>query len=180
MSPTIWNTIASTAWWVFLLYGALFIYLIKVGLAASQAQVISFKQLFTMPIISLIFSIICLLISIPITLSFFAYWISALGLGLLLGWLQFRLLRVKAVSGQRQFYLPGSWRLLLLFIVLIALKFYYAISFDLQWLLLLKTQYVRELFMLSGLATGMLIGRISYALRCLKIGPFIPKVSSSF
>jgi len=170
MGDSIWQAIAITPWWFYLIL----YYILTLCIRASKPHIASFRYIVLIPG----FFICLLLVSLPIIVSFtlqnFLIWLGTALFGILLGWLQFRLRKVKAIKNETKFYLPGSWSLLVLIILVIIAKYYY---FGYQILIdphiLKQPKFAPFLLAAGGILTGLFIGRLIYLLRCLKFGPYL-------
>ena len=169
MNDSIWQAIANIPWWIY----ATFIYLIRLGLLASKPRVVPIQNLFILPSFFVLLSLVCIYTSKELSFFTLSIWLSTLLLGALLGWFQFRMFKIKAIKEEAKLYLPGTWSLLILILISIALKFYFinsANTFDAH--VLTQPKFAGWLFSLYGFFTGLFLGRFFYSWRCLKVGPF--------
>lgn len=170
MSDTIWQTLAETPWWIYLII----IFLARLSLAAFKPHVIHIKNLIVSPVIFLGLSLFMMFMNIHFSFFCFTLWSVFILLGIPLGYLQFYVRRIKAAN-KTQLYVPGTKSLLITILFLIIFIFYFLARtdyfFSLQ--LFLQAKYTPWLFSFYGLSIGFLIGRLVYSLRCLKVGPFI-------
>lgn len=168
MPTTVWDIIANTPWWVF----GLFIYLSYVGFLATKPRTVPLNSLLILPIVFVIMSIISMFTVLHFMLNNAGIWLAGGVIGMLLGWLQFRAMKVQAVRDQSALYMPGSWILLALVMLIFACRYYinYEAALDPNFLSDIKhTHYIYGLF---GLFTGLFAGRLLYARRVLKVGPY--------
>lgn len=151
-----WQFIINTPWWVYLLLA----YLIFIGIKASNTRIVSIKKLLIAPVIFTVLSLETLLTAFKITPLSVGTWIAAIIIGIGLGWLQ--IIRHKLIVDKPHLLIkvPGSWLTLILVLIIFVSKYYfgYQIAVDPQ----LETQTGFEISMLgvSGVCTGLFIGRV--------------------
>lgn len=167
-TSNVWESVAATPWWV---YG-LFLYLMNLCYLTTKARIIHIKNIFIMPGLLLSLTFISMFFILHPRLNDIYLWIGGLLSGIPAGWLHFRLLRIKAIAYENKLYIPGTWGMFVLVFSLLAIKHYYGyrIAFDLQ--AIKYGAYNTQLLFLYGLVTGLFIGRVRYALRCIKHGPY--------
>lgn len=171
MTPSIWETIAETPWWV-----CLFIFaFIRVAYAATKPKIIHTKTLFALPIVYLFLSFFCIYIGIHLNFNNVCYWLAACLLGVALGWLQMLTRRVKAIKNEPKLYFPGSWALFIFVLALIAAKYYfgYELMHTITMQSLADPKTARIMMALFGLCAGLFLGRVFYVVRLMKTGPFL-------
>ncbi len=168
MTNSIWEIIADTPWWVYVVFFAL----MQAGFTATKPRIISIKQLYLLPILFLLFSFIALA-RIQLDLTNFFLWLGAIMFGTGLGWLQFRALKIKAIKNEAKLYIPGTWSVMVIILIAFTLKYYYGYQLAIDTRLILSPKFAGWLSLAYGLFTGLFVGRITYAHRCLKTGPFM-------
>lgn len=171
MPTTIWEIIAGTPWWVF----GLFIYLSYAGFLATKPQIVPLKTLFIIPVIFVFMSIISMFTVLHITLNNLGLWCAAGLTGCALGWLQFRAMKVKAIRNEAKLYMPGSWLLLVIVLILFACRYYINYEVALDPAFLSQSKYTSYIYIIFGLFTGLFAGRLLFARRVLKAGPYFNK-----
>ena len=150
------QTIIHTLWWVYLLLA----YLIFIGIQASKTRVVSIKKLIIVPIIFTWMSVETLLTAFKVNTLSIGTWSIAILIGITLGWLQ--IIRHKLIVDKPHWLIkvPGSWLTFILVLIIFASKYYfgYQLAMDPQ----LESQTGCEVAMLSvsGVVTGLLIGRV--------------------
>ena len=169
---SIWETAANTPWWVY----ALFIYLVRLGFLATQPRIIPVKNLLLLPTLFVLFSLFNLYSTVQVTALHLLVWLGALCLGCLLGWLQYAALKIKAIKDEAKLYIPGTWTLLFIILIIFSIKYYFNYESAIEPSALTNSSSPWVL-LLYGLFTGLFIGRMSYAFRCLKYGPFVTESS---
>ena len=168
MTDSIWEAIANTPWWVFVL----FIFLVRIGLLARKPHIISMKQLLILPIMFFALSLVAIF-NLKFQTINLLLWAGAILFGIVLGWLHFRLLKISAIKEKAMLYVPGSWNVLIIILTLFALKYYYNYEIALNSQMLNNPKIIMVLMLSYGLFTGLFIGRITYAFRCLRTGPYL-------
>jgi hypothetical protein len=158
MTDSIWLQIADTPWWVY----AFFIYFLYVGYLATKPRVVSFKAMFLPTGIFTGISLICILLS-PLVIRNIPSLLLAAAAGSLLGWLQYRFMKLKVMQNKSAYETPGSWNLFFIIILLIFLKFYFA--FEINFNLFLQQDYVDFFLILYSFSIGLFLGRLFYCLR---------------
>ena len=167
MTNSIWERIAETPWWL----AVFFIFFVWLAFLATKPQVISVKQLFVLPILFFLLSL-GIFFYLPFKTSSFFLWTGAILLGAPLGWLHFRLFQIKAIKDQAKLYLPGNWGLFIFIMIISALKYHYGDALPLDVRMIYDPHIMTGIAVLYGLFIGLYIGRMTYALRCLKNGPY--------
>ena len=167
MTNSIWEIVADTPWWVYVLFA----FLVRVGLQATKARVISARKLLTIPLIFISLSFFNMYSNTELTIDHVAIWMSALCAGGLLGWLQYKALKIQAVKNTTSLYMPGTWSLLVIILTMFTIRYYigYQNAVSPQLFAEPKTWII----FLYGIFTGLFAGRSFYALRCIKTGPYV-------
>ena len=162
----IWQMLSNTPWWVYVV----FIVLLQIGFAARKPRIVPFKRLIILPLIFLILSLVGLWEHEQFTLHNVFLWLIAMLPGIFLGWMQFHALRIKAIKNTHELYIPGSWLILGIVLLVFAIKYYIGYHEDIDARFI--EHAARWMLLLYGFFTGLFIGRLSYALRCIKYGPY--------
>ncbi len=174
MSNSIWETIALTPWWTYVVIW----YLLYLSFKAAKPRIVSLNTFIFLHILTTSFILIGLFYLVEMNLPHILICLASALVGVLLGWLHFRAHKIKALKNEAKFYMPGSWVLLILIILLVIAKYYY---FGSQ-LLFNPTVFKQEKFTpyiltITGLVIGLFIGRTLYLLRCIKYGPYLQQES---
>lgn len=169
MTNSVWEIAANTPWWVYLL----FIYLVRMGFLARKPRTVPVRMLFILPSILIVFSIFSLYHIVQLNAANLLIWLGAIFLGIGIGWLQYYSLRIKAVRNEEKLYVPGTWGLLIIVLVIFAIKFYFGYELTIDPSLFLQAKYSFWLLSVYGFFTGLFLGRLIYALRCIKSGPYL-------
>lgn len=153
----IWEALTHTPWWVYFL----FFYLVYVGYDATKTRVVSFKRLFILPTIFLAISLNSLLTSFHISPTTVIVYLFSLLLGVCGGWLLVRKVDVKFDHNRGLVKLPGTWATLILILMIFSTKYYFGYSFAIDPTLAEDTYYELLMLSVSGVCTGLFIGRLS-------------------
>lgn len=168
---TFWEKVAETPWWWY----ALAIYLLLACLSSLKPRIVEVRQLFTFPLFFIIFSAIILSVSFEINLMNLVTWTSALMGGMLLGFLQFRLLRIKAIPNENKLYIPGSPLFILMVASFLAAKFYFNLDMNIGVLFTLQQTHPIWFILAYGILSGLLLSKIVCSIQCLKKGPYLTR-----
>lgn len=152
----VWQTAIHTPWWVYLLL----IYLITAGLKATKPRVIPFWQVFALPIIFLAISIQSLMTLENIEYISIGSWIAAMSVGSLFGWWQVKRLDIKIDKKSSLIHIPGSWDTLIVILIIFIGKYYFGYEKAVNPLLLAQLKFKISMLVLSGVCTGLLLGRL--------------------
>lgn len=169
MSYSLWGAIAETHWWLYVI----FIWLAFASFNATKPRQISMKLSIIHPMI--LAGI--LLIMLPFVIKLNVYKISilifAITPGLVFGYLQFHFQKIKAIKNTARFYVPGSWTVFIVLMILLMVKLYYynyPIILDLS--IMQQENTSRIIVLLLGFLIGINIARSLCLYRCMKVGPF--------
>ncbi|TAK73019.1 MAG: hypothetical protein EPO11_09310 [Gammaproteobacteria bacterium] len=168
MTNSIWESIADTPWWVYLV----FIILIRMGYAATKGRVVHIRSFLVLPVIFIFTSLLNFFVNISFTPTNIALWLGTTLIGIAVGCIQFQLMKIKAVPNENKLYLPGTWGLLILLMLLFAARYYTGYEIALDPTILQQPKWMMGMFLLYGLLTGLFIGRAFCAVRRLKRGPY--------
>lgn len=161
METTIWDTIADTPWWV----GFTYVALIYSGYLATKARLVPFKYLRKTTISFVIATFIVLIVLKRFSLPALCSWLAMLILGSIIGWLQYRIMKVKANGPSGLIRLPGNWISICIIFGLIYWQSH-STSIDLFDVNFLLSQNVtRWLPPCYGLLAGLMIGKLVYLRR---------------
>ncbi len=166
---TIWEIIANIPWWVY----ALFFYIFYISVRAIKPRIVTVKNLIILPSIFIIFSIAGFYASGYFTFIHFLLAVGAGCVGYLLGWWYFRWMKVKAIQYQSKLQLPGTWSVLVMVLVFFLLSYFLGDILTPTAQSIKQPHYIKWLFIIYGVLIGFFIGRLAYALRCLKRGPYL-------
>lgn len=167
-SFSLWQTLADTSWW----YYAFFIYLMQISWLATKPRKTSLRNIFLIPVIFLVTAISGVIFILHPNLNDIAMALGACCAGFPIGWLHFRLIRIKAIKDENKLHIPGTWSMFIIIFLLLTAKYYYGWTFGMDINAVKFGAYNRELMILYGLVTGLMMGRLYYSVRCMKRGPF--------
>jgi len=171
MSYSIWGALAETNWWVYVF----FLWLAAISFQATKPHKVSMKLTIVYPLLLLALLLMLLPFVIPLTLYKLFILILFITPGFVFGYLQFRFQRIKAIKATSQFYVPGSFSLFIILMLLLIAKFYYynyAVTFNFSSLKQETTTNIVSA--VSGFIIGLYIARSLCLYRCMKIGPYQP------
>ena len=152
----IWQTAIHTPWWVYLLFA----YLIKVGIQASKMRVVSLKKLFIIPAIFTFMSVHTLIASFNVSAFTISAWSGAILIGMMLGWLQIYRFRLKVDTQHTLIQVPGTWSTLIIIIIIVTTKYYFGYELAVDPKLAEQTWFEFSMLGVSGICTGLFIGRL--------------------
>lgn len=153
----VWTALTNTPTWVYLLFA----FLIWVGIKASKPRVLPIKKLFILPAVFVYMSTHTLLTSFAIHFIDVSIWAGAIFLGTVIGWFEiFRNhTKIKVDKQQHLIQIPGSWMTLALIIIIFASKYYFSYELDVDPALIKQSWFEYSMLSVSGVCTGILIGR---------------------
>lgn len=164
MPVSVWESIASTPWWVYALYGVIIYFCLK----ARHPSRVNLKQLLILPLYLLTLTAFCAAVSMHPTLKQISAGALASTIGAAFGWMQFARTAPGVDPINRRLTVPGSNIPLLLLIAATIAKFAFHVSFNLNLELLNTGIYNTPLFALYGFITGLNIGRYAFAHQAIK------------
>jgi hypothetical protein len=169
---TLWITLEQTAihaWWVYLLLA----YCIFVGIKSSKDNVTPYIKVLVVPVLFLYLSLHSLLVSFAIsTFIVTVYGVSVL-LGAGVGYWQTVMRKIQIDRKKLLISQKGSWGTLVLIMTIFISKFYfgYTSSADPQYLH--NTMYEVSFLAVSGVTSGMFLGRAIYYTYRMFFGPSV-------
>lgn len=164
MPVSIWESIASTSWWAFVLY----LVVVAACWQARKPSKISLNKLIFLPLYSFTLAAICAAISMHPTPWQITATGAALFLGASAGWAQSHWLGTTIDLATRSVAVKGSYLPILCLIAatLAKLAFGFSLQFDPKFIA--SGVYNLPLFTLFGFFTGLSIGRYGFARQALK------------
>lgn len=165
----IWKSLLNTPWWVYLV----FIYVLKVGYDATKERVISLHRLFILPTLFTAFSIYNFLTYFrPSAITVITYLLAFL-IGIVIGWVLVRSVDLKFDKKQGLVRLPGTFTTLFLVLLIFFAKYYLGYSLAIDPTLATDTTFELLMLSISGICTGIFIGRLAcYLWRKHRAGHF--------
>lgn len=175
MKSTIWMSIATTPWWMYLiaLYVLVFIYY------STSPAIVPIKKLSRAALLLVVitFGIIIYFKAFSLTLLSQAATLTMLGAGI--GWLGFRRKKIITCPKTKTLHLPRSWSLV--WIAALGLTYKYFSGYEIQYNFgyYYNIGFTKAVLAYSA-ALGLLSGKYAYARYCLKNGPFLPQKPLTF
>ena len=152
----IYETVAHTPWWVFVLLG----YLIFIGIKSSKDSTVSIYKLAILPVVFFFLSIETLVTHFDINLLSLGTWSLSMAGGILIGVLLVIRQKILVDREHKLLRLPGSWTTLILVLTIFVGKYYcgYALSQDSGATINTSTEIL--VLAISGLCSGSFVGRM--------------------
>lgn len=165
MSYQIWNAIAETPWWMFLMITSL----LYIAYFPTKKRAFAFRPFIINQCLYIGFLIIVLFFVTNITISNLALFGSFLLVGMMAGWMHYRFNGIYVNKATLQIHMPGSWILFFLTLAIIPAKYYFFGTSNIDLLDLAKQEkFILYSSNLACLVVGLTIGRTYYLLRCVK------------
>lgn len=164
MHASIWQTIAETSFWIYVLIGLL----IYSGYQGSKQRTVPVKFLWANLIAVSAASFVSITLFVKLNAVYLAWWAATLVLGSGLGWLYYKTLQVQPLPEEGKFIIPGSWITLFIILGAIAAKYYFGYQITLDPGILKSGVYSQSVMILYGMLTGLNIGHLVYIRRALK------------
>jgi len=153
---TIVNLIINTPWWV----GALFVYLVYIGIKASKPQIIYLKKLFAIPIIFTVISIYSMTSNKLFDTSIFLSWIIAVLIGAVISYLLWkRIIHLNADKKHHMIETSGGWATLVLILCLFFVNYLFGAILGFYPDLKTNVEFYQIKSGVGGLLIGLFIGR---------------------
>jgi len=169
MSPTIWDTLANTPWWIYPLY----YYLLRTGYLATKSRFVPLRTLRLFTLFFVLSTFALLLGSQQLSVTKFGLWLASLAGGALIGWLQFRLMRIKSKPQEALIRVPGNWLIICGAIAMIIIQLFKGYDYYLHLAQQVAPIFLSWLPVVYGVLGGIFMGKLIYANRCMKVGPYI-------
>ncbi len=166
---TIQRTLIQTPWWVYVLL----IYLLWMGIKATQPRIVVLRRLFIIPAFFIWFSLHTLLNTFTINILSISSWSIALILTTTLGVYQVVRLPFKVDKNKFLIELPGSWTTLILIVIIFATKYYFGYQMAVDPQISNQTSFELSMLIISGACTGLFFGRLIGYLYRFKVEPHI-------
>lgn len=152
----IWTAAIQTPWWVYVL----FIYLVQRGISASKSQVISIKKLIILPVVFIALSIHTLVTAFHVNAAAILVWFASIITGSVIGWLLICRHQFKVDKKKLLILLPGSWMTLILILAIFVSKYYFGYQLGSDPALANQTNFEFSMLAISGVCTGLFVGRL--------------------
>lgn len=148
------QVLGGTPWWVWFI----FIYVLIIGVKALRPRIVSIYRLTLMPLLFVFLSIHTLFI-VPLDFIRVTYFLLTSLIGVGIGFWQISRLYLQIDKKQKYIAVPGSITTLLLVLVIFASKYYFGYTIDTNPLMMQNNAFVWSMLAISGICTGMFIGR---------------------
>jgi hypothetical protein len=152
----IWKMLTHTPWWVYLLLA----YIIRVGLQASNTQVLSFSRLFIAPVIFTAISLHTLLLTVKVSYMGLLIWGCFIIAGIMLGTWLIERLAIKVDKKHSLIQIPGTWSTLIVMAIIFLSKYYFAYELTRYPHYAERITFVLTMLAISALCTGLLLGKL--------------------
>lgn len=166
---SIWNALVQTLYhepWVFLILA----YCIFIGVKASKSGTVPYIKMLVVPAIFTYLSVEMLITTFHIDLFILGIYLIGLFSGGVGGWIQGHKQEVKADRKKLLLQLKGTWSTLIIVLIIFVTKFYFGYTSAVNPSLLSNTTYVVSMLLVSGITTGLFVGRAVYYSKCLFFG----------
>lgn len=171
---TILNAAVQTPWWVYVL----FIVLVNRGIAASRPQVVSLKKLVLLPLIFIVLSIHTMMTSFQVNGFIFSLWVFGIAIGSVVGWSLIKNHHYKVDKKNMLIQLPGSWITLSLILIIFISKYYFSYQLASDPALAHETPFEFSMLTITGICTGLFVGRLICYIQQVLIGKSIDLMSA--
>jgi len=143
------------------------------GIKASKTRIVSLKKLFIVPAIFGFMSIHTLMTSFQMTVFTVMTWSGAIALGAALGWIQIHRYALKVDKTHYLVQVSGTWSTLIFILIIFATKYYFGYELSVDPKLAEQTLFEFSMLTISGIFTGLFIGRLICYLYRFKTNPSI-------
>lgn len=161
----IWDAFIHTPWWVYVLL----VYLIKVGVGALKTREVPIRNLFIIPCIFSLMSFHTLLTSFKIDAFTLSIWLASLVIGFLIGLIHIHISNMAVDHKKRTIEIPGSWTTLVVILLIFVAKYYFGYELARDPALMENTYFEIAALIVSGVGTGIFVGRLAYFLHWFKM-----------
>ena len=153
---TLWQILINTPWWVYLLFA----YLVLIGIKCSKTNITPMGKLFAIPVIFTVLSIDTLVSQVGVSTYSVSVWAIAILVGCGLGWYQIYRLAIEADKKNKLIKVPGTWSTLIIIMIIFFSKYYFGYETAAHPEVLHHKGFVFVMLGLSGVFTGLFIGRV--------------------
>ncbi len=163
------QTLEHTPIWVLVT----FVFFIGYGVKASNDRVVSFWELLILGILLPVFSVHTVLVAFPPAPVVAVAWIFSVLAGLVVGSVVLSTVSVSVDQENKLILMPGTWRPLLLLVLLFACRFFVAFTLASDPNLLRQTFDKLIALGLSGSCGGFFLGQLAISFTKLRKGPHV-------
>ncbi len=157
-----------TPWWVYVLFARL----IFIEIKASRPSQTDIYKMFIMPILFTCVSIHTLLTGIPLQPWTIASWLVSTFIGCYLGWLKIKHSIVTVEPKTKIVHNQGDWGIMVIITIILVSKYYFSYALGTDPTMVNNTIFDLSMPAVSGIASGMFIGRLIRYYDSFKHGPF--------
>jgi|ERR1700674_371419 len=154
--PMIFQIIAGTPWWVWIL----FLFLLWIGIRALKTSIAPFWRLLILPTVFFVWGVVGVVMRYPITATSLGLWLIAFAFGVGLGVLTAANTAVRADRSHRLIEIPGNKFTLVLILVIFVTKYAFGVLQGMQPGIVADPRYFVADLGVSGLLAGMWAGRL--------------------
>jgi hypothetical protein len=151
----IYEILNKTPWWIFILFFSL----LKVGIDGTKNRTKRTRHLYIAPAIFLGMSLQSLFSLFPQTWLTYTLYIGSLTIGIAIGWLFARTLKLDFDHIHHTIKIPGSFMILILMMSIFFSKYHFTYSLATNCEILSKAGFISFHLIFSGLTIGLLLGR---------------------
>lgn len=164
-NASIGQILNGTPWWVWFI----FIYVIVIGIKALKPRVVSIYRLTLMPLLFVFLSVHTLFV-VPLDFIRITIFVVTIILGMGMGFWQISRLYLQVDKQKRLLAVPGSFATLILVLVIFASKYYFGYTEAVNPAMMHNDLFLWLMLAISGLCTGMFVGRaICYVCRFMSL-----------
>lgn len=166
-----WEIIASIPWWFY----AILIIVLRTTYKATHARIVPIRNIFMLPFAYVIYACFLQQYLPPFNVRFLlTVDVPIMIIAMLLSITQCYVNKMKAIPHETKLYMPGSWLPFILFCILLSAPYKYGIIYSLYVHpeTLTQPQLSNGISFYLFMATGFCLGRLIYALRLIKVGPY--------
>jgi len=153
----VWQYLSHTPWWVYVL----FIYLVSRGLKAMKPGEVSLQKLAIIPVLFTLWSLRDLVRIYGVTTQSVSIWLVGILVGIAAGWLLVRNAAIRVDPASGVIHHPADYTLLPLIVFTFAVKYTFGVISATSPDLLQQPAYMLADLGLSGLFSGMFIGKFA-------------------
>ena len=146
---------ANTPWWVYLL----FLYCLLIGYLGHRTRIILVHRVFIVPVLIAIWAMHGIFVRHALNLPYFTTWFASLVLGCLAGAEMNRHIRVIADKRHMLIQVPGTWKVLILVLIIFALRYYFGYYHVFDPATLYDPFLIYSDLILMGFFIGLIMGR---------------------
>lgn len=169
MWQTVQQFLLQTPIWVYVVLALL----IFRGIKACQTRIVALRKLFIIPAIFMVLSLHTLLTTYILNADLISTWALGIAIGSGIGWLINHAKDIKVDGQQQLFLIPGSAMTLILVLLIFVSKYYFGYQITVSPEETHQINFAITLIAISGVCSGLFIGRLINYLYRLKKGPFV-------